>query len=101
MRDFLQNFMLQEHRAARIRAGNRARILATGTSVLGFINFEGHFWSISRPFLQISECSEIPKDFSEITYLRHYLREYFWEISWNLRDVSWNLEICGNGREML
>ena len=33
--------------------------------------------------------------------LGDYLREYLREISWNLGQLSWNLEICGNGREIL
>ena len=32
----------------------------------GSIKFQGHFWNISQPFLQISWCPEIPRDLSEI-----------------------------------
>ena len=34
-------------------------------------------------------------------YLGEYLQEYLRKISWNLREVSWNLWICENGREIL
>ena len=30
-------------------------------------------------------------------YLEDYLRNYLW----NLGEVSWNLEICGNGKDIV
>ena len=34
-------------------------------------------------------------------YHGDYHQEYLREISWNLREVFRNLEICGNGRDTL
>ena len=71
--------------------------LAVPTFNLGFINFDGHFWSIADRFHKSPDVQRFP----EIKLLGIISKIISEIIYWNLGEVSWNLEICGNGKDIV